>query len=60
MIERCIDASAMVKVVVAEDLSDIAAALVKETREEELSIIAPYLLSAEVASHKPKALVNSR
>lgn len=50
MIERCIDASAMVKVVVAEDLSDIAAALVKETREEDLSIIAPYLLSAEVAS----------
>ena len=60
MTEHCIDASVIVKVVVAEDLSDIAAVLVKETEAEELIIIAPFLLEAEVASHKPKALVNSR
>ena len=50
MTERCIDASVMVKIVVAEDLSDIAVALVKETQEEGLIIIAPFLLEAEVAS----------
>jgi predicted nucleic acid-binding protein len=50
MTERCIDASVIVKVLVAEDLSDIAAVIVKETEVEGLIIIAPFLLEAEVAS----------
>ena len=34
----------------SEDLSDIAAALVKETQDDGLSIVAPFLLEPEVTS----------
>ena len=56
MSERCIDASVMVKVIVVEDLSDIAAALVKETQAEGLAIVAPFLLESEVASTLSKKI----
>ena len=50
MTERRFDASVMVKAVVAEDLSNLAADLIKETQDEGLSLIAPFLLEPAVTS----------
>lgn len=46
----CIDANIMVKVTVPEPLSDLAQALIEDAYNEGITIIAPYLFEAEVAS----------